>query len=260
MQASDLIPIITDSAHAAAVAGTTNGLAWWAVPGNVSIATPASVLMTAMATTTTPDLPSGVCATGTLAIESTFSDASNPKVGEGYQAVYTDCARSGMTLNGKLDALFQSDTGWNSPYVLALTYTNWTASYGGSTEIASASFTGLYTYSDGGESFSYVIDGVTVVGQPLMSVSGGEINVISGVAHHFVGASTVDWVSVTFTNWAYVGQQDQPVEGAVADIVGVDGSTAKIVVVVEMDGFKYYKVTIGDAEPVLIKINDLNAS
>jgi hypothetical protein len=231
-----------------AIASSASGIGWVAVPTSVSV--PASVSMSTMAVAASTGVTSGttICASaGNYVITPDFISGSeaNPALGDGYVVVYTGCQGSGgVTLDGTLDARFQTFTSYDD-YSLALTYTNWTASYAGSSSLGPTNFSGLYTHTTSGDTFSYLVDGVTVVGQPTLSASGAAFTVLSGTAHAFVGSSKVDWVSIVYTNWKFDASTHQPLSGQ-ATLTGANGTQA-VVIVTTSGGIPSYNVAITTA-------------
>lgn len=240
--------ISADGAQAAAVASSVSGVGWLAVP--TSVAVPAGAMASVMAVPASSGVGTGttVCASaGTYDIQPDFITGSeaNPAVGDGYVVVYTGCQGSGgVTLDGTLDARFKTFTSYDD-YVLSLTYTDWLSSYAGSSSLGPTSrFTGLYTHTIGGDTFSYLINDVTVVGQPTLSASGAAFTVLSGQANHFVGTTKVAWVTVVYSNWKFDAATGQPLSGQ-ATVTGADGAQA-IVIVTTSSGITSYNVSITD--------------
>lgn len=207
---------LADSARANAdalvQAGTLNG-----VPIGVLVSPP-----NALTSSSTQPCTAG----GTFTY--TFNFASNTGTlssGDTYSASYNNCSFStGSVISGSINVVYSR---WVSAtdYAFDITATGYTVT-SGSFSYGPYSYSAHYDNTGGQFSYSYTVNGSTVIGQPVVAVTGTSATISSGTIRTNYGGG---WVEVSISNWHYDTATGRPTSGTMT-VTAANGTTATITV------------------------------
>lgn len=177
--------------------------------------------------------PNGVTSTsvacpygGTYSYSGSFTGTSGtPVSGDSWTGIFTNCSfASGDSINGTVAYTFTNYTSATN-FAFTVTATNVTYNYG-TGSWGPGSFTAQYADTNGTFSYSYVVNGTTVVGQPSITVSGANTTIGSGSINVNYGGG---WVTVVYSGWVFNTSTGLPSAGT-ATITAANGSSATITV------------------------------
>jgi hypothetical protein len=183
-----------------------------------SVATPAGII------TSGNTLSCGV--TGTMSVTFRVDNGNVMTAGDSATIVFTNCAfTSELTVNGTITLTIVRYVS-TTDYAVTMQVANFTSVGGGVTE-GPFNFTGTVDFNNNTITYSYNVNGVTVVGQPVMVVSSTQTTINSGVIHVFYDTG---WVEVAYNNWVIDSATGKPVSGMLT-ITAANGDTAMVTVV-----------------------------
>jgi hypothetical protein len=216
--------ITSDQGSASALANASISGANALVQASSASGLPLGVLVsppTGLQSTQTTACPYGGSVTTTINMAGTGGITS----GDTVQSTYANCAyAAGYVMNGSSQIRYDR---WVSAtdFAFSVTLTNFTYTYDGRTW-GPYSYTGNYAYANGSYSYSYTVNGATIVGQPVVSTSGTNITVNSGTVRTTYGGGWVEW---TYQGFTYDSATGRPISGTVT-VTGSNGTRAVITV------------------------------
>jgi hypothetical protein len=185
------------------------------LPLGVQVSPPSAVV-------TTDTFP---CSSGGSVIETdNAASATTTTVGDTAKLQFANCIESGILFSGMLDMTvtrYASDTNLTVSFTASeLSVTQ------GSLTRGPFSFSGQLDYNAGAITFSYGIDGLSVVGAPVVTRNGNLVTVVSAKARINVGTG---FVEVQLSNWTFDRTTGRPVSGT-ATVTAAAGTAATITV------------------------------
>lgn len=209
--ASDLV----SGARGAADAVTSAGV-FSSVPAGVQISAPTAVTGTETQSCTV---------SGTVTVSYHYASSTTNTAGDTAHEVFNNCAMTtGTFINGSADVTI---TRWTSStdYAMSLSMAGVTVTMNGTT-YGPFNYSMTYNVSGGVVTMAYIINGVTVVGEPVVTQNGHIATIVSGTVHVFYGSG---WVEYSFNNWTYDTTTGKPTAGTLT-ITGSNGNRAVITV------------------------------
>ena len=161
---------------------------------------------------------------GTMSFTYTLNTTTGISAGDSATIVFTNCSFvSDYTINGTVIITF---TRYVSPTDLAFAITtiNLSSTSGGITS-GPFNYTGSYDVNNNTIVSAYHINGITVVGQPVVTDDGTYTTIVSGLVHIDYGTS--GWVEVAYNNWKIANATGKPVSGMIT-ITAANGDSAVI--------------------------------
>jgi len=221
--ASDLVSKARGAADAATNAGSFSS-----IPAGVQISAPTAVT----GTSTQPCTISG-----TVTVSYNYASTSTNTVGDTAHEVFNNCSMTtGVYINGSADVTV---TRWASStdYAMSMSMAGITVTSGGTT-YGPFNYTMTYNVSGGVVTMAYVINGVTVVGEPVVTHNGNIATIVSGTVHVFYAGG---WVEYSFNNWTYDTTTGKPIAGTLT----ITGSNGNSVLITVNGGSYVVAITVG---------------
>jgi hypothetical protein len=154
------------------------------------------------------------CADAGTSLSYTFTlhSSTGLSAGDGATLNFMNCTLvTGYALNGTITFSFTRYVS-ASDFAFSLSTSNFTSVTNGVT-IGPFNSTGSYDLNNGVITTTYVTNGVTVVGQPQVTVNGTLATITSGTVHTYYGSS--GWVDCTYNTWGIDNTPGKAVSGSI---------------------------------------------
>lgn len=187
------------------------------LPFGVQVAAPTGVI-----TTETQACGGG----GSFVLTADTASTSALTTGDTMRMVFSACAEEGVAFSGTV-ALKVSRAASDNDFAFSFDATNLLVS-GGGLDRGPFSFSGHIDYSGSGTSFSYIVDGNTVIGSPVLTRSGNTVSISSATTRSNLGQGS-GFVEVQLSNWQFDRSTGRPTAGT-ATIRAANGDTGIVTV------------------------------
>lgn len=187
------------------------------LPLGVQVAAPTGVI-----TTETQACSAG----GSFVLTADTVSASALATGDTLRMVFSACKEDIVTFSGTV-ALKVSRYATENDFAFSFDATNLLIS-GGGLDRGPFSFSGQIDYSGDRTSFSYIVDGNTVIGSPVVSRSGNTVSISSATTRSNLGQGS-GFVEVHLSNWQFDRSTGRPTAG-MATIRAANGDNGIVTV------------------------------
>ncbi|MBI3561209.1 MAG: hypothetical protein HY080_05770 [Gammaproteobacteria bacterium] len=163
---------------------------------------------------------------GTMNFTFMVNNTTTLSAGDSVTIVFTDCAFvAGTRLNGSINITFTRYIDATN-YAFNLTTSNFTSTSANLTN-GPYNYTGSFDLNNNIITSAFNVDGVTVVGQPVVSVNGSQ-STTSGTVH--IDYASAGWIECVYSNWVVDNTTGKPLSGTIT-ITAANGDSAVITVV-----------------------------